>query len=224
MTRTAHTRRTARRGRASVRGMTLIEICIALLIVGLMLFVGLPSMEAVSGVKAREEAGKISGAVRYMFGSSALTGKVCRLTFDLDNREWYPQCTEGRFTMASEKERASGGRKVEDTARPDKPREAKDEFEALKQRLEKKADFSEYTDEDVKKHKLPDGANVSVWTAHQREKYTKGKAYLYFWPQGHTERARIYVTSNHGDIYTLSVSPLNGKVKIVGEELEVPRD
>jgi general secretion pathway protein H len=203
--------------------MTLIEISIALLIVGLLVFVALPSVEAVVGVRAREEAGKLSGAIRYMYGNSALTGKVCRIAFDLDERSYWPECTQGRFTVDREKERASGGRRA-DEEREERQREARDDFEALKNRIEKRAEFAAFTGGDAKKRSLPSGANLAVWTGHQREKYTKGKAYLYFFPQGHTERARIYVTSDHGDVYTLTVSPLNGKVKVVDKELEIPRD
>ena len=50
-----------------------------------------------------------------------------------------------------------------------------------------------------------------------------GQAYLYFFPQGYTERAQIYVSSG-STVYTLKVQPLTGKVKVAPEELELPRD
>jgi general secretion pathway protein H len=63
---------------------------------------------------------------------------------------------------------------------------------------------------------------LSVWTRHQREVARSGTAYLYFFPQGFTERAQLYV--RQGDnVWTLSVSPLTGKTSVVGEALEVPR-
>jgi len=47
-------------------------------------------------------------------------------------------------------------------------------------------------------------------------------AYLYFFPQGFTEKAHVYV--RQGDnVWTLAVSPLTGKVEIAGEALEVPK-
>jgi len=204
--------------------MTLIEIGIALAIVALMVFVAVPSIEAYSGVRAREEAGRLSGAIRYMYGQSALSGKVCRIVFDLDGRAWWTECTEGRFTVEREKERARDGARVEEKRTADKPLPPRDEGEAMRQRVEKKAEFAEFADEELEKRALPDGANVAVWTSHQREKYTKGKAFLYFFPQGNTERAHIYVTSNTGDTYTLVVSPLNGRVRVEDKEIEVPRD
>ena len=218
--------------RAADRGMTLLEIGIALAIVGLMVFVAVPSIEAYAGVRAREEAGRISGAIRYMYGYSALSGKVCRIVFDFDERAWWTECTEGRFTVEREKEKSRDGAKVdEDAKKKGKDRdkfkakvEPRDEGEAMRLKVEAKAEFAEFKDDEMSKRKLPDGANMAVWVAHQREKYTKGQALLFFFPQGNTERAQIYVSSDNGDVYTLVVSPLNGKVRVVDQELEVPRD
>ena len=209
--------------------MTLLEIGIALAIVALMVFVAVPSIEAYAGVRAREEAGRISGAIRYMYGFASLSGKVCRIVFDFDERSWWTECTEGRFTVEREKEKARDGQKVEDKKAKDREKykakvEPRDEGEAMRQKVEQKAEFSEFKDDEMSRRKLPDGANLAVWTAHQREKYSKGQALLYFFPQGNTERAQIYVTSDHGDVYTLVVSPLNGKVRVEDKELGVPRD
>ncbi len=204
--------------------MTLLEIGIALAIVALMVFVAVPSIEAYAGVRAREEAGRISGAIRYLYGQSALSGRVCRIVFDLDGRAWWTECTEGRFTVEREKERSRGGEAVEERKKPADNLPPKDEGEAMRQKVEKKAEFSEFADEEIEKRSLPDGANLAVWTGHQREKYTKGKAFLYFFPQGNTERAQIYVSSDSGDVYTLVVSPLNGRVRVEAKELDVPRD
>jgi len=206
--------------------MTLLEIGIALTIVALMVFVAVPSIEAYMGVRAREEAGRLSGAIRYLYGQSALSGKVCRLVFDLDERAWWTECTEGRFTVEREKERSRDGQALVDKkdAKKEKDYEPRDEAEQMRARVEKKAEFSEFKDEQVGKRSLPDGANLAVWTGHQREKYTRGKAFLYFFPQGNTERAQVYVSSDHGEVYTLVVTPLNGRVRVLDKELEVPRD
>ena len=49
-----------------------------------------------------------------------------------------------------------------------------------------------------------------------------GLAYLYFFPQGYTERAQVYVRQGN-NVWTLPVSPLTGQASIVGGELEVPK-
>ena len=62
-----------------------------------------------------------------------------------------------------------------------------------------------------------------VYTPRQREPYKKGKAYLYFFPDGHTERAIVRL-SQDDDFYTLLVSPLTGRVDVKAGKIEPDRD
>lgn len=217
-------------------GLTLIELSIALLIVGLLFAAVVPSIEGVTGVRAREAAGKLTGVVRYMYNESALSGRSCRMVFDLDAKAYWAECAQGAVQLSTERERARDGARAEDQAEKEKLDRALasgsnagfsvDDAEAMKaekERVLKQADFSEFTDDTVGKQQLPKGVDLSVWVDHQHEKYTKGQAFLYFFPQGYTERAQIYVTSG-STVYTLKVSPLTGKTKVVAEELELPRD
>ena len=57
-------------------------------------------------------------------------------------------------------------------------------------------------------------------TPRQQEPYSKGRAYLYFFPDGDTENAIIRL--NDGDSwYSLVVHPLTGRVEVRGEKIEV---
>ena len=215
---------------ASESGLTLIEITIAMLIIGLVFLVAVPSIEAVAGVRAREEAGRLSGAIRYLYGHAALTGKTCRLRFDLDEQSYGAQCTDQRFTVTGTKEKSLDGRKVEEEEEraPDRTvYSVQDELigsaSQLREKVEKQAEFSDFTDEELKPRKMPEGANLAVWTARQTERYTKGEAFIYFFPQGHTEKAQVYVSDDEGDdVYTLLVSPLSGKVRVEFGDVEEP--
>ena len=70
----------------------------------------------------------------------------------------------------------------------------------------------------------------SVQTAHDDQARKTGRAYVYFWPGGRTERAAIQlqIGDEEDDDRTLSlvVSPLTGKVKMKAgpAELQVPVD
>jgi general secretion pathway protein H len=61
-----------------------------------------------------------------------------------------------------------------------------------------------------------------VHTEHDREPVTEGKAYLYFWPGGGTERAVVQV-GRAGDEEGLSVvvSALTGRARIQRGNLEL---
>jgi general secretion pathway protein H len=219
----------ARRSRRSARGFTLIELGVSLALIVLMIAAVIPSLESVAGVRGREAAGEMSALVRYIYDQAALSGKACRIVFDMDAGAYWAECTSDRFVLDSEKVRSRDGRAViEDKLKKEKQRQSasidpKDEVAAQRERVEKEAEFAAFTGFDVPKKFLPDNVLLQVWTGHQVDRLSKGQAYLYFFPQGFTERAQIYVSSA-GDTYTLVVSPLTGKVKVVDEDLELPKD
>jgi general secretion pathway protein H len=70
----------------------------------------------------------------------------------------------------------------------------------------------------------------SVKTAHDDTARTSGRAYLYFWPGGRTERAAIQLRVGESEedtsTLTLLTSPLTGKVTVKNgpAELVVPTD
>jgi general secretion pathway protein H len=66
---------------------------------------------------------------------------------------------------------------------------------------------------------LPRGITFrNVQSVHDDEPRTSGRAYLYFWPGGLTERSsiqlRIGKSEEDGDTLSLIVSPLTGKVSV----------
>ncbi|HUM09332.1 MAG TPA: type II secretion system protein [Myxococcaceae bacterium] len=96
-----------------------------------------------------------------------------------------------------------------------------DVLDSEKVRVEKAAAFSAFTTSEIQPRRMS-GVRVSVWTSHQRAKIDSGLAYLYFFPQGYTERAQVTVRQGN-NVWTLLVSPLTGKTSIVDGEPEVPR-
>lgn len=227
------------------RGMTLIEMSIALGIAAVLFAAVTVSVGAITGAKAKASASELAGVIRSLYDTAALSGKTCRLVFDLadpkdENAEtkYSAECAAGNVTTSRDRE---GLLREDDTAREEARKDrgrgdtrrnytrgsggepGLDELMAQEEsRVESAARFSEYTGEEITPRKLPSGVNVSVWTRHQREPATQGLAYLYFFPQGFTEKAQVYL--RQGDnVWTLVISPLTGKVDIVGEALEVPR-
>ena len=64
--------------------------------------------------------------------------------------------------------------------------------------------------------------HASFWTRHQHDPIGAVTAYLYFFPEGITERALVFLRQGR-NTWTLQVAPLTGKTTLVGEQLEVPR-
>jgi len=96
-----------------------------------------------------------------------------------------------------------------------------DVLDSEKARVEKAAQFSAFTTAEIQPRKLS-GVRVSVWTSHQRAKIDSGLAYLYFFPQGYTERAQVTVRQGN-NVWTLLVSPTTGRTSIVDGEPEIPK-
>jgi hypothetical protein len=65
-----------------------------------------------------------------------------------------------------------------------------------------------------------------VFTTHQVDLYTRGRCELYFFPAGWTEPAFIYLREKgrEGDVYTLEVEPLTGRVTIHPDRLQIPSE
>ena len=233
------------RRRARERGLTLIEVSIAIGIAAVLFAAVTLSIGSITGAKAKASAAELAGVIRSLYDTAALSGKTCRLTFDLADPKdeggitrYRAECAAGNVTTSRDRDDMlkEESRAREDAKRGQKRSDPRRNFtrgsddlpgldEILAQeesRVENAARFSEYTAEEVRPRELPAGVSLSVWTRHQREPAEKGAAYLYFFPQGFTEKAQVYV--RQGDnIWTLVVSPLTGKVEIAGEALEVPK-
>lgn len=201
------------------RGFTLIELTIVVGIVVMSALIVVPAIEGAMGVKTREEAGRIAGAVRAMYGEAALSGKTCRLAIDIDEGAWWPECAEGKVAIRRVEESTRGARVEE---KVDQVFGGADEDAARKQVEARKA-FAAYEAGLAPRVKLPDRVKVGgVWTQHQTEVYTKGTAYLYFFPHGQTETAYLYLTDDGEDTYTIRVDPMTGRTRVDAEKIPVP--
>lgn len=204
------------------RGMTLIEISIGLLIVGLMMVAVVPSLRAVTGADLRKSVQQLAGAIRYMYGRSALSGNTCRIVMDLGaegdeedegpHGEWWAECAEGKVTLARD------AREEEE----EKPQDEVSEEERVRQQILRKAQFSSFTSRDIERVRLSGLGFESVWVSHLRDKVESGRAYLYFFPMGYTEDA-VIALSDGDDVYSIKVRGLSGRVTVVKGPVEVPR-
>jgi general secretion pathway protein H len=219
--------------------MTLIELIVALAIMMAVFSAAILGVGALTGTRARGMAGELAGTIRSLYDTASLTGKVCRLVFELPAAEnasgfsYRAECGPGTLTARMDRELAlREDTQLKDLA--DKRRAQglstsatkthstfQDVMNQEKDRVENEMKFSSFTSEMVKPKKVS-GVSLSLWTRHQRDPVRTGLAYLYFFPQGYTERAQVYLRQGN-NVWTLLVAPLTGKTTVVGEERPVPR-
>jgi general secretion pathway protein H len=204
---------------ARASGFTLIELVIVVAVIAVLAAAAVPALNAVTGANARAAAGELAGAMRYLFETAALRRETCRLAIDIDTSTWWAECTKDRFAVSREK--SSALRREEDDE--DLADRFPDERDAEKRRLLARARFGQFSDRLARKRTLPGSARFDeVWSEHQREPFGKGMAYVYFFPQGRTEEARVPVKD--GDTaYSVVLQPFTGRARVIHGLPEVPR-
>ena len=201
-------------------GMTLIEIGVALCVAGLMLAVAIPALSAVTRAQLRQKSGQLAGAVRSLYGSAAIGGHTCRLVFDLDADAYWSECAKTNVRLSREGERSQGGARIPSREELLQAREGLSEEEREKLEIAQKSAFA--ASSDVPRTDLGGSVKFTdIWVQHQPERYTTGKSFLYFWSSGLTEEASVHLAQGD-DVYSLIVSPLTGRVKIVGDRADAP--
>ena len=206
--------------------MTLIEVGVALCVAGLMLAVAVPALSAVTRAQLRQKTGQLAGGVRSMYGAAAIAGHSCRMVFDLDANTYWSECAKGNVRLSREGEQSQNGARVasreEEFLAEAQQREGMSEEDRERALLAQKSAFAPSTD--VPRTELGSAVRFAdVWVQHQPERYSTGRAYLYFWSSGLTEAAAIHLAQGD-DVYSLIVSPLTGKVKIVADRVDAPAE
>jgi general secretion pathway protein H len=200
--------------------MTLIEVGVALAVAGLMLAVAIPALSSVTRAQLRQRCGQLGGAIRSLYGAAAIAGHTCRLVFDLDANVYWSECAKTNVRLSREGERSQNGARIAPRSEELQPRDSLSEEEREKLELAQKSAFA--PSPDIPRTELGSSVKFAdVWVQHQPERYTTGKSFLYFWSSGLTEEAAIHVSQGE-DVYSLIVSPLTGRVKIVADRADAP--
>jgi general secretion pathway protein H len=228
----------------SQRGLTFIELMIAFGVIAILVSGAVLGIGALTGTKAKASAAELAGVIRSLYDSAALSGKTCRMVFELPSTRtdepvsYWAECAAGNITTARNRDEALREEQQKRTGRPSsQPRpppllqpsgsstyqpSLQDLMAQERERVEAAARYSVYTAPEIQARQLPPSVKVSVWTKPQRQAVSNGTAYLYFFPQGFTEKAMVFI-SQGSNTWTITVQPLTGKAVIVADRLEVPR-
>lgn len=207
------------------RGFTLVEI---LLVVGLMAILSsviVSGSGMLSGTRMRSAGALIMSSVRMAMTRANSVGRPVRLVFDLDNDLLILEETRGRMLRVSdEKAGATAGAAAATEAEQLAAEYARDIIQGPRAPEPAFVPVEGFA---------PDGGKgarelgrdirfVQVQTEHDSEPRIEGRAYLYFWPGGGTERAAIQITRpGDYDGLTVLVSALTGRAKLQRGRIEL---
>lgn len=223
---------TPRGARSRARGMTLIEILICMALIALVLSAVMLGSGSLSSSKLRHTSTMVTGAIRVAFARATSTSKTIRLVMDFENAEIWLEEGDQAHVVQSKDASGTGGAaaatEAEKTAQEESGR-------ILKGPMPAKTHFKEIdamgmvASDPGKGHKKLD-TNIKfrrVQTQHDPEERKEGRAYLYFWPGGQTERASIQFRIGENDepekAVSLIVAPLTGRVTVKTGAVEMPK-
>lgn len=199
--------------------MTLVEILIALAIMCLMVGAVAFGSGQTGAAKLRASATMLSGAIRVAYARSSATSKPVRLAFDFTEKTVTLEESEAPMLVQTKDLTGTGGA----AASTDQERASTTEADGTVPGVRApRVEFKPVIEPGlgVKGPKpLPRGITFyKVQSAHDDAPRTEGRAYLYFWPGGQTERSsielRIGESTEEDSMLTLLVAPLTGKTKV----------
>jgi general secretion pathway protein H len=202
------------------RGFTLIELLVTIAVMAFVTAGIVFGSGTIVQSRVRGATSMIAGAIRIAFTRASATSRANRLVFDIDGSTVLLEESNDAVLVQND---VTGG---SEAATPEERDALEQAARILKGPQIPRPRFAPvkalgFDDPDTSGGR-PLGKNVKfrkVETGHLPDGQTSGRAYLYFWPGGQTERASIQIvpegSTDSDDGMTLIVSPLTGRVRIV---------
>ena len=220
--------RRPREPKAGQRGLTLLELVIAIALVAILSGSLLFGKNMLVGSRLKSDATLIMSSVRLGLSRANATGRPTRLVFDFEKRQLSIEEASNSLMLREKGKDQTGGADPATAAETKARAESERIIEgprAKRPRFTKLAGVRGPVEDLTSGRALGDGVQiVRVRTEHDDEPLREGRAYIYFWPGGTTERAIIQL-QKAGDkepALTVVLSPLTGRAKIEKGEVDFP--
>jgi len=206
--------------RAHERGLTLIEVMVVVVLGAILTTGAVLGTGAATNARVKSASTIIASAIRVAFTRSSSTSKCMRVVLDMDRQSVLIEETSRPMLVRRDDETGGAEGVTEQEKEAIKegermtqgPKAARPMFKPVKA-------FGFDADDPSQGRPLGRGVAIKrVEVARSDKPQTSGRAYLYFWPGGMTERAAIELgrkdDTDTDTMLTVLVSPLTGKVKI----------
>ena len=203
------------------RGVTLVEISIAIVIAALLMGLAAPMLGSITAASLRTSASKISGMVKATYDHAILSGHTSRVVFDMEKGTVSAEETADYFGLVIE-----GDDKDKDDDKDEDKAPSNDAMllsiakrvSDRPSRRHKKATFAKILgssvielDSDVKVAELA--------SEHLKTPVKSGKEAIYFFPMGYSEHALLTLEDPAGRTFSVEVEPLNGRTRITDKKV-----
>ena len=181
----------------SLRGFTLIELILVLVIIGFITSLVAPAITSSTGLRLKTTVRRLAAGLRFARSQAVITGNTYQVIFDVENGAMAIEPVEQETPYALwEQEEGSGDTEEEDA-------------DAERRALKRKQGGKIYTmPEDITLAKvLLDGEEIS-----------EGQAWLEFYPNGSCSGGDIFVMDAAERTYRIGLEFLTGIVTIREEE------
>ncbi|HEY6080583.1 MAG TPA: prepilin-type cleavage/methylation domain-containing protein [Polyangiaceae bacterium] len=206
----------------------MLEIIVAVALVALLSGSLLFGKNMLVGSRMRSAATLIVSGVRFGLTRANATGRPARLVLDFDKKQLLIEEASSSQMLVEKSEDPSAGAEPATQAEAKARSEAERIVEgprAPRARFSKLSDVTGAVKEFTEGRPLGEGVElVRVRTEHDEEPLKDGRAYIYFWPGGTTERAVIQLRKA-GDkevALTVVLSPLTGRARIEKGQVDYP--
>jgi general secretion pathway protein H len=199
--------------------MTLIEMMIVVLIVAVAATGLSVGFGALTRTHLRSACLRVAAASRYAYNRSISQGTTIRLAFDLESEEMSFEEASGNVTLArvGDERRAN----IEDEG-DGADAAGVDPWEAARARLSDRlhpsfgaSPFSTLEGARYASATLSDGIEIDrLITPHEAEPREDGVGHIYFFPNGQTEHAVVWVTDGGERVFSIEIHPLTGRGRI----------
>lgn len=197
--------REIREGREARGGFTLIEMSVVILLIAFLFSIVVPQFRARTHSDLKSSAMKLAATIEHTFHQSAFRQETFRLHYDLDSSSYWLDRFVDPASFSFEELDDSGSGDF------DSPEADFDGDENGGGGAYYVVDRTVVGETVI----LPVGIHIVSVTTQYFDETSEGEAFTHFFPDGYVEPTVIYLADRSKEYFTLYVSPISGKVKVL---------
>ena len=191
-------------------GLTLIELMVAMAVVGLIFAVAAVGLRSVFNVNLKKESTRLASTLRYLSNKAVTDHLHLRMVYDLEQNSYHVEESADPFVVSPQEEEGEEGKeeKAADAVQ-DKDQNKESPFTTVESKL-------------LSPQTLASGVHFKdVFVSYLQKKKEQGQAYTYFFPDGYATPTLINLRDDDDEEhFSIEVMAFSGRVKTASEYRE----